>query len=175
MATHSSILCLENPMDRGSWWATVHRVGLQSTESDTTEATQHARTGASGHHCIPEEELEGVQLRAHLPHVPPPTQPAPPPAPHPCLVSSQGRAPLPQPARLMHAWAGTPARPVLLPGPSPTGAAPPNLYPFSLSCSLGSKRAKCLPQPPHTFTHPERWRAAARPPIPPSLSPTYQF
>ena len=27
--------CLENPMDRGGWWATVHRV----TESDTTEAT----------------------------------------------------------------------------------------------------------------------------------------
>ena len=26
--------CLENPMDRGAWWATVHRV----TESDTTEA-----------------------------------------------------------------------------------------------------------------------------------------
>jgi len=27
--------CLENPMDRGAWWATVHRV----TESHTTEAT----------------------------------------------------------------------------------------------------------------------------------------
>ena len=25
--------CLENPMDRGGWWATVHGV----TESDTTE------------------------------------------------------------------------------------------------------------------------------------------
>ena len=25
--------CLENPMDRGAWWITVHRV----TESDTTE------------------------------------------------------------------------------------------------------------------------------------------
>ena len=31
MATHSSIL--ENPMDRGAWWATVQEV----TESDTTE------------------------------------------------------------------------------------------------------------------------------------------
>ena len=26
MATHSSIPCLENPMDREAWWATVHRV-----------------------------------------------------------------------------------------------------------------------------------------------------
>ena len=26
MATHSSIFCLENPMDRGAWQATVHGV-----------------------------------------------------------------------------------------------------------------------------------------------------
>ena len=26
MVTHSSILCLGNPTDRGAWWATVHRV-----------------------------------------------------------------------------------------------------------------------------------------------------
>ena len=35
---HSSPLqysCLENPMDRGSWWATVHSI----TELDTTEVT----------------------------------------------------------------------------------------------------------------------------------------
>ena len=32
--------CLENPMDRGVWWAMVHRV----TKSDMTEATQHAHT-----------------------------------------------------------------------------------------------------------------------------------
>ena len=31
---------LENPMDRGAWWATVHRL----TESDMTEATQHTCT-----------------------------------------------------------------------------------------------------------------------------------
>ena len=30
--------CLENLMDRGAWWATVHRV----TESDKTEVIEHA-------------------------------------------------------------------------------------------------------------------------------------
>ena len=35
METHSSILAWRIPMDRGAWWATVHRV----TESDTTETT----------------------------------------------------------------------------------------------------------------------------------------
>ena len=34
MATHSSILAWRIPMDRGAWWATVHRV---SKESDTTQ------------------------------------------------------------------------------------------------------------------------------------------
>ena len=30
MATHSSS-CLENPMDGGAWWATVHRVAKSRT------------------------------------------------------------------------------------------------------------------------------------------------
>ena len=30
MATHSSS-CLENPMDRGAWWATVHGVTKNQT------------------------------------------------------------------------------------------------------------------------------------------------
>ena len=37
-AGHGKLLqysCLENRMDSGAWWATVHRV----TESDTTEAS----------------------------------------------------------------------------------------------------------------------------------------
>ena len=38
---HSNSLqysCLEDPMDRGAWLATFHRVA----ESDTTEATEHS-------------------------------------------------------------------------------------------------------------------------------------
>ena len=31
MATHSSVLGLENPMDRGAWQATVHGVTKSST------------------------------------------------------------------------------------------------------------------------------------------------
>ena len=32
MATHSMYSCLENPLDRGAWWATVHRVGKSQTQ-----------------------------------------------------------------------------------------------------------------------------------------------
>ena len=31
MATHSQYSCLENPMDRGVWWATVHEVTKNQT------------------------------------------------------------------------------------------------------------------------------------------------
>ena len=38
--------CLENPMDRGAWWAIIHRAGrkeLDMTEElDTAAATYHA-------------------------------------------------------------------------------------------------------------------------------------
>ena len=33
MATHSTILAWRTPMDRGAWWATVHR-GLQRVRYD---------------------------------------------------------------------------------------------------------------------------------------------
>ena len=32
MATHSSILCRENPMDKEAWWATVHSVSKSRTQ-----------------------------------------------------------------------------------------------------------------------------------------------
>ena len=31
MATHSSVLTWRNPMDRGAWWVTVHRVSKNQT------------------------------------------------------------------------------------------------------------------------------------------------
>ena len=37
MATHS---CLENPMDGGAWWATVHWIA----DTDMTEHTAHITT-----------------------------------------------------------------------------------------------------------------------------------
>ena len=45
MVIHSSILAWRIPMDRGAWWATVHRVA----DSDMTEqlSTAHALTAHS--------------------------------------------------------------------------------------------------------------------------------
>ena len=33
MATHSNILAGENPMDRGAWWAAVHTLGSQKSQT----------------------------------------------------------------------------------------------------------------------------------------------
>ena len=48
--------CLEKLMDRGAWWATVHRV----TKSDMTEVTQHTHTKLT---------LKVVLLRPVLAHI----------------------------------------------------------------------------------------------------------
>ena len=42
MATHSGILCLENPTDRRAWWATLHRVAKSWTR--LKQLSIHART-----------------------------------------------------------------------------------------------------------------------------------
>ena len=47
MATQSSILAWGTPMDRGAWWATVHRV---VKESDTTEGL-NSSNGEQGETC----------------------------------------------------------------------------------------------------------------------------
>ena len=42
MATHTPVFLLENPTDRGAWWATVHGV---TKELDTTERLNHHHPG----------------------------------------------------------------------------------------------------------------------------------
>ena len=44
MATHSSILGLENPMDRGAWWATVHGVTRVGHDLATKPPPEGLRT-----------------------------------------------------------------------------------------------------------------------------------
>ena len=45
MAIHSSYSCLENPMDRGAWWATVHGV----VKSQTCLSDLHSLTKRISH------------------------------------------------------------------------------------------------------------------------------
>ena len=47
MATHSSILAWENPMNRGAWRATVRGV---AKELDTTEHTRKSLEVTKAHH-----------------------------------------------------------------------------------------------------------------------------
>ena len=41
MATHTVFFFVENPMDRGAWQATVHRLHSIDFRSDDTEVTKH--------------------------------------------------------------------------------------------------------------------------------------
>ena len=58
MATHSSILAWRIPMDRGAYWATVHRVA----ESDTTEATKHSHEQLSSLLAIVLGDVSGALI-----------------------------------------------------------------------------------------------------------------
>ena len=40
--------CLENPMDRGAWWVTVHGI----TERTHTHSYLTAQTDGNGHHLV---------------------------------------------------------------------------------------------------------------------------
>ena len=41
MAPHSQYFCLENPMDRGAWWAAVHGVAKSRTRLNDFTFTFH--------------------------------------------------------------------------------------------------------------------------------------
>ena len=44
--------CLENPMDRGTWRATVHRESQRIGYDDSYLARQHAKTVSLKHYCV---------------------------------------------------------------------------------------------------------------------------
>ena len=57
MATHSSILAWRIPMNRGAWWATVHRVAKSETclkELSMQACTQHRENEDTGLEKCPE-------------------------------------------------------------------------------------------------------------------------
>ena len=50
MAAHCSIFATKNPMDRGAWWVTVHRVTKSRTQltQDLTHMHAHVQTSERG-------------------------------------------------------------------------------------------------------------------------------
>ena len=53
--------CLENPRDRGAWWAAVYGVGQGRAESDRTEVTQQQQQQPSqGKPRIPHQRERGL-------------------------------------------------------------------------------------------------------------------
>ena len=48
MATHSSILAWRIPMDRGTWWATVH--GVTKSQTRLSNTAQHGDLSTQGTH-----------------------------------------------------------------------------------------------------------------------------
>ena len=50
--------CLENSMDRGTWWATVHGVPKE------LDMTEHTQTHTHKHHIIPHTQTTEQLLRS---------------------------------------------------------------------------------------------------------------
>ena len=44
--------CLKNPMDRGAWWATVHRVSKSQTQLKQLSTQHFIINGLAGYLCI---------------------------------------------------------------------------------------------------------------------------
>ena len=44
--------CLENPMDRGAWQATVHGVAKSQTQLNRSKKSFYAKAGAASGRCI---------------------------------------------------------------------------------------------------------------------------
>ena len=85
MATHSSILAWRIPMDRGAWWATVHRTAKSATRlkrlttqcqafdsllfhPHSNSSQQHEKTKAQRSHiiCLRVSELAVAELSTQL-------------------------------------------------------------------------------------------------------------
>ena len=63
MATHSSILALGNPMERGTWWATVHGV---AKESITTQwLNNNNKDDLSYNSWLNKKQLEQQEISYH--------------------------------------------------------------------------------------------------------------
>ena len=96
MAAPLQYSCLENPTDRGTWWATVH---WGTKESDMTEwLSMHARKDIlEDTSCMGRNDLSGCQQWGILSCISYPVA-----AGQPCLMATLGRATswLPQPLPL---------------------------------------------------------------------------
>ena len=65
MATHSS--CLENPMDRGAWWLTVHGVTKSQTQLSNLFLTgkSHGQRSLAGYSPWGRKELGMTETKHH--------------------------------------------------------------------------------------------------------------
>ena len=51
MAIHSNILAWRIPMDKGAWWATVHRVAKSQTQLKRLSTQAHRESTVVTHSC----------------------------------------------------------------------------------------------------------------------------